>query len=164
MQHCSISATLLSTVDRTKYGRLKSKCSVWRELAAPRLWLTDPESWQFDDSYSTTFCISWAVAYNRCQETDVLQSKYCKTATEELILCGSHWKPSSAKADTKSPTDQQIQILHSSHKCHVWLPQNSRQTLLFALLICCCWLMLMIWLPVFNLSFILKVVERAAPS
>jgi len=120
MQHSSISATLLSMVNRTKYGRLKSKCSVWRELAAPRLWLTDPESWQFDDSYSTTFCIFWAVAYNRCQETDVLQSKYCKTAAEELILCGSHWKPLSANADTKSPTDQQIQIFRTNamYDCH----------------------------------------------
>jgi len=92
---------------------------VWRELAAPRLWLTDPESWQFDDEYSTTFCISWAVAYNRCQETDVIQSKYCKTAAEELTLCGSHWKPSS-KADTKSPPDQLIQILRTNamHDCH----------------------------------------------
>jgi len=37
---------------------------------------------------------------NRCQETDVFQSKYYKTAAEELTLRGSHWKPSS-KADTK---------------------------------------------------------------
>jgi len=92
---------------------------VWRELAAPRLWLTDPESWQLDDSYSTTFCLSWAVAYNHCQETDVLRPKYCKTAAQVLTLCGSHRKPSS-KADTKSRTDQLIQILRTNamYDCH----------------------------------------------
>jgi len=47
----------------------------------------------------------------------------------------------------QTPTDHLIQ---SSHKVHVWLPQNSRQTLLFTLLICCCWLMLMIWLSLFS--------------
>jgi len=108
--------------------------------------------------HTATFCISWAVAYNRCQKTYVLQSKYCKTAAEELTLCGSHWK----HHETQTPSHQLI----SSYRFFAQMQCMSATEQQTDSVVCAVDLQWLtdadVWLPVFNLSFISKVVERAA--